>query len=441
MNLKNKLVPRIAVIALSSPLEVGAGNAQQKVLELEEVLKGKKCDVILSAALSTHEESAAIGRKLAGLFPDMVVFLPVCWFEDYLVTDFIEECGVPLLLWALPGMETGSLCGTAQLGCYLKFLEHPYHHVFGETGDQETVDLAMVFIRACALKSRLRRAKVGLAGNRINGMTYTGPHEFALKKTIGPRIFQLDLGDITRMADESSEDDASSVWTRLKNNAGLCTVDDKAGMESARMYLALRDVVSKNGLDALSVGCYPKLMGKVCLAASLLADDGIPLACEGDVNGAVGQLILTILSGAPTHNTDFLDPMKDKGIVFTHCGSGSFSLAEKKKEIVLSSVRLMGQGACALFPARTGPVTLISLIAADNGYQVAMLCGEAVRTSMIFPGNPVLIQFKKSFREIGNWVFEEGVGHHWMIAYGDCSGEISQWARMAGSGLCLKHLC
>ncbi|MCX6986335.1 MAG: hypothetical protein NT118_16550, partial [Lentisphaerae bacterium] len=290
--MKNKLVPKIAIIAVSSPLEVGAGNARQKVLELEDVLKGKKCDVILSAAISSHEESTAIGRKLAGLFPDMVVFLPVCWFEDYLVTDFIEECGVPLLLWALPGMETGSLCGTMQLGCYLKFLEHPCRHVFGET-DRETADLAMVFIRACTLKSRLRRAKVGLAGNRVNGMTHTGPHEFALKKTIGPRVFQLDLGDIIRSADERSVDDANDVWMRLKNSAGLCTVDDRAGMESARMYLALRDAVSKNGLAALSVGCYPKLMGKVCLAASLLADDGIPLACEGDVNGAVGQLILT----------------------------------------------------------------------------------------------------------------------------------------------------
>ena len=57
------------------------------------------------------------------------------------------------------------------------------------------------------------------------------------------------------------------------------------------------------------------------------------LACEGDVNGAVGQLMLTLLTGQPTHNTDWLDPLDDGTVVFTHCGSGSFSLAEQPSDI------------------------------------------------------------------------------------------------------------
>ena len=147
-----------------------------------------------------------------------------------------------------------------------------------------------------------------------------------------------------------------------------------------KMLAAVRQLVERHGLDALAIGCYPHLMGRVCLAASMLADEGVPLACEGDVNGAVGQLMLTLLTGQPTHNTDWLDPFDEDTVVFTHCGSGSFSLAEKPSDVQLASVRLMGQGVCALFPARPGPVTLVSIIPRDSGYQVALLEGEAVST-------------------------------------------------------------
>jgi len=37
-------------------------------------------------------------------------------------------------------------------------------------------------------------------------------------------------------------------------------------------------------------------------------------------------------------------------------------------------------------------------------------------------------------------VFEEGIGHHWMIAYGDYAEEIRQWSRIAGKNLRFKHL-
>ncbi|MFZ2656083.1 MAG: hypothetical protein WAX69_14225, partial [Victivallales bacterium] len=215
--MKNKLAPKIAVIALSSPLEVGAGSAGHKLLELEAVLKESKCEVILSVTVSTHQESAVIGRKLAGLFPDMVVFLPVCWFEDYLVTDFIEEFKVPLLLWALPGMETGSLCGSQQLGAFLKYLGHPFFHVFGEVGDRKIIVEALKYFGAAALYSRLRRSRIGLCGSRVNGMTHTSPNEFMLKKSLGSRVVQIPSGKITFKEDDP---DIKAIWNSFKKRCG-----------------------------------------------------------------------------------------------------------------------------------------------------------------------------------------------------------------------------
>ena len=437
---KGPLKPRVGVASLSSPLEVGADRAPGAAESLARVLAEAGCDVVPLGVVDTAEAAVAAGRKLAEGHVNAVALTPVCWCEDYLVLDMLEECAVPVLFWPLPGMETGALCGAQQTACFLSQLGAPCSLVFGEHGNAECLAEAMTFLRAAALKRRLRRARVGLAGHRVGGMTHTAPNEFALKKAIGPRVVHLDLPDLLDRARSASEDDAAGRWNDLLACVGSSRVSEADGVDSMKVYSAIREAVAEYGLDALTVGCYPHLMGRVCLAASLLADEGVPLACEGDVNGAVGMLMLQLLTGGPTHCTDWLDPLPDGSVVFTHCGSGSFSLAERREGIVIDSVRLMGQGACALFPAKPGPVTLLGLVPKGEGYQCAVLEGDALPTDMVFPGNPVRVDFGRPVKDVIAWIHAEGVGHHWMIGYGHVAAELRAWAKLAGPGLRLVEM-
>jgi L-fucose isomerase-like protein len=154
------------------------------------------------------------------------------------------------------------------------------------------------------------------------------------------------------------------------------------------------------------------------------------------VNGALGMLMLTWLSGQPTHNTDLLSPIpEDNSIVFSHCGSGGFSLAAHPSEITLAPVRLMHRGLCCLFTGRPGPITLIDIVPTVAGYQMALLSGTAVRTEMVFPGNPLRVRFESPYQDILSWILLEGIGHHWMAAYGDWRVELSHLADMVGCSL------
>jgi len=427
--------PRVAVASLSSALEVGADRAPAVAGRLERLLDATGCEVVGLGSIGHADQAVAAGRIAVEKHVDAAVFAPACWFEDYLVLDFIEECPAPVLFWPLPGMETGALCGVQQITCYLKQLGHTYQTVFGPHEENACLEKALVFLRAVALKGRLRRARVGLAGQRVDGMTHTSANEFMLKKVLGPRVTPIDLGQLLTRAAASSEADARAEWLRVAGKCGSCDVEQADGVDAMRVCAALREVVAERALDAVSFGCYPDLMGRACLAASLLADEGIPVACEGDVNGAVGQLMLSLLTGKPTHNTDWLDPLEDGSVLFTHCGSGSFSLAEHPEEIRLSPVRLMGQGVCALFTAKPGPVTLLSVLGRPNGYQCALLEGEALSTEMVFPGNPVRVRFDRQASELIEWISFEGIGHHWMICYGHVGPEIREWARIVGESL------
>lgn len=429
------LKPRVGIAALSSPLEKGADRAPKAAEELENILRENKCDVVQLGPINTPCQAVAAGRRLAEEHVDAIVLTPASWFEDYLVLDLLEECSLPVMLWPLPGMETGALCGTQQLTAYLKQVEIPSATVFGKAADAECLVRAVTFLRGAALRARLRRCRVGMAGHHPNGMTHTAPNEFMLKKVIGPRIVWLDLPILLDRAGEMPNHEAERRWKDLRDGVGCCEVEDEVGVDSMRVYAALRETVDEHGLNALTIGCYPHLMGRVCLASSLLADQGIPMACEGDVHGAVGQYILQLLTGQPTHNTDWLDPMEDGTVIFAHCGSGSFSLAERKSDISLNSVRLMGKGVSALFPAKSGLVTLIGFVAHLDGYQCALLEGEALHTEMVFPGNPVRVRFDRTTEELIEWIHNEGIGHHWMIGYGHVGEEIRAWAEIVGEGL------
>ena len=427
---KNRLVPKIGIATLSSPLEVGADKADA----MAELFAGKfisaGCEVIKLGSVRSPEDSRRAGRKLYDERADALLAVPVCWYEDYLTIDLLEEWRGPLFLWPLPGIETGALCGAQQNMSFLKKLKYPVGYAFGKIEDEKCVEKAMRFFRASALGKIMRRAKIGLAGHRVPGMTHTSPNEFMLKRDIGPRVVYFDLAEILAGIEQESEIKAREKWNELVKKAGACNVQEVEGIYSIKMYFALKKVIEKEELDAIAIGCYPKLMGKVCIAASLLADEGIPLACEGDVNGAAAMLVLRLLSNGAVHNCDWLEPLEENTVLFTHCGSGSFSLSEKKEDIRLESVRLMGQGVCAQFPSRPGPVTLLNLTPGDDSYFCAVLEGEAVKTEMLFPGNPLKVRFNTPVTEINDWIFENGFGHHWMAAYGNYAREIACWKKI-----------
>ena len=433
--MKNRV--RLGITVVTSPLEVGADEAPALLAELRAAFDGAgygRLELLPSAQPVVNPDSAvAAGRAFYDQRVDAICVVAASWYEDYLVLDMLEECRVPVITWARPGMETGSLCGMQQLGFMLKQLDHPFCLLFEPVDSRRGLHRAWDFARAAALKQELRRARIGRLGHRVEGMTETTTHELALKTIFGPRVVGIDSQVFLDQAARVPLESVRGLWDRVKRQVGQVTSTDEAGLDSMQVYAALKQTIEDTHLSAVAVGCYPHLMGRVCLAASLLGEEGVPVACEGDVNGALGMLMLTHLTGEPVHNTDLLDPVAaDNAIVFSHCGSGGFSLACDACEITLGPVRLMDHGVCALFLPRTGRVTLVNIVPSLDGYRLAVLPGEAIETGMVFPGNPLKVRFDSEFGQVLEWIATEGLGHHWMAGYGDLSRPLNDLADMVG---------
>ena len=428
---------RLGITSVTSPLEVGADEAPNLLDRLQKAFAAAgfgRLELCPSRQPVTDSASAIeAGRAFYDRRVDAVCVVAASWYEDYLVLDLLEECDVPVIAWARPGMETGSLCGMQQLCFMLKELGHPYCFLFEAIDSEPALRRAWDYASAAALSRRLRRARIGHLGHRVEGMTETTPHELALKRVFGPRVVGIDSQVFLERAGQVTPESVAERWERMKGEVGQVTATEEAGIESLQVYRAMVEAIDEAGLSAVAVGCYPHLMGKVCLAASLLGEQGIPIACEGDVNGALGMLMLTQLTGQPVHNTDLLDPIPgDNAIVFSHCGSGGFSLAPSSSQVTLGPVRLMHRGLCCLFVARPGPVTLVNVVPSMGGYRVGALYGEATETDMVFPGNPLRVRFGSNYRDILAWIADEGLGHHWMAAYGDLRRPLNDFAAMVG---------
>lgn len=86
------------------------------------------------------------------------------WSEDHHLLDLLEYVDKPVILWAFPGVDTGSLCGVQQICCVLKELDRQYFYVYGHGDDKKASCQIFNISRAATLRNRLRHVKIGSIG-------------------------------------------------------------------------------------------------------------------------------------------------------------------------------------------------------------------------------------------------------------------------------------
>jgi len=424
--------PSVGLVVVASPLEVGADAAPALLTEAEAALSEEGLGAVAPVVVA----DPASARKAGACFrdADAVCVVAATWSEDYLVQDLLAYVGrpTPLIAWALPGLHTGSLCGTHQLCCVLKELGCSYRFVYGALADNAARARVVATAKAAAARRALQRARVGRIGGRLPGMAEVAVDEVALRAVLGPRLVERGLDWLTEQAEAADAEEAGATWERARSAAGRVDVPDNAGLLAARYYLALREFLRTEEMSAFTVECYPRLMGQVCLPIALLAEEDAVGACEGDVNSAVAMRLLAWFTGGPVHNTDLLaDDREENTIVFSHCGSGAFCLAPCKSDIALASCRLMDTGVTVQYPGRPGRVTGVNLVGPTGDYRMGLFGGEAVPTELVFPGNPVKVQLEVPVADFLSDVAEAGLGHHWMIGEGDAIPSLLEFGRLA----------
>ncbi|ACJ15655.1 hypothetical protein, conserved [Thermococcus onnurineus NA1] len=92
-------------------------------------------------------------------------------------------------------------------------------------------------------------------------------------------------------------------------------------VKAGRIYLAIKRILEDYHLDGFTIGCFDlimKIKATPCLALAMFNAEGIPAACEGELNALLGMAIVKRFFDKPAFMGNIAD-YGDDYIILAHC--------------------------------------------------------------------------------------------------------------------------
>ena len=430
-----RVQPLIGMYGVLEKTEEGGEEAGSTLAEIARGLAAAGLGVVQARELVVDEASAdRASRQLLEANPDLLLAVVITWSFDHLSWRIVKALDRPLAILAIPGIRAGSIVGAHQLGSLLTDLEIERAVFYGDPRASSTYAPLAAYARAAAVRRRLQRGKIAFVGRRTPGMTPIAFDEVEIMGRFGTQVVSYGWEEIFEAVKGVAARDVEAATTGLHDRVGSVSSDDRSLRDVVALYLGLKGIAEAQGILAYGLGCYPHLAGTACLVTSLLSGDGIPAACEGDMNAGLAMFLVQALSGEPAHFGEILQlDEADNTIVTSHCGCAAPALAEKPEDIALAPVRIWERGVCIRFPAKASPrATYLNLVGRKANYRMCAVSGSALKTEMLFEGNPVRFKPGCSLRRLLQAIDEHGFGHHWMMGYADMIPELKVFCRLTG---------
>lgn len=381
---------------------------------------------------------------------DIDFFIILCgsWAPDYLGTTLAQELPLPLIMWAPPEPlnvkklpEVGSLVGLTQNAGVLVKLGNWVKPIFDHPDEEAPYREIQLTMRVTATIKKLRKAKIGLLGKGSPGMFDTDYNPLQLSKVVGPETVFISIATLMKEIKRISPGEAmKEAESDIKKYGKVLEPSKDQIAEANKIYLALKEIIRQESIDALAVRCWPEFkeleIMSPCLALSKLTEEGIMAGCEGDVTAVTSMLILNTLTGKPPFLGDFLklDEGENAGLMY-HCGASAVSLAEDYSQVHLGlnlASSVWKSGVTTEFSVKSGIATLARLGEINGEYRMIVIPGEILKAPMFCRGNTVKVKFHTPVKEILKKLIQNGAEHHQILVHGDVKEELYEFGKLTG---------
>lgn len=276
----------------------------------------------------------------------------------------VARAPIPLGVWATPEptlVDDIQLNNFVSLNMSMSILRgvrdlsaHPVQWYLGAPGEEALTRRMGQSIRALAAKKALEGAKIGVIGGLAMTFYNMEVSTDTLMRKLGVWCDHIDIHHMTDLMDAQVQADVDKELAAMRGAAEVQGVSDDQMALTARASLALRAIAKDGGYDALTVSDWPALqenpgMHPGAAFSWLEENDGLPVASEGDILGAVTQLIAKSLTGKVGCLLDMTSPdfARDQ-ILMWHGGGGPLYMA--KDDVAWINHPMIGRG------TKTGPI-------------------------------------------------------------------------------------
>ena len=382
---------------------------------------------------------------------DLLLIMQITFTDATMTVKLAKEATTPIAIWAVPEPRIG---GRLRLNAYcgLNLAAHalgragvPHGWLYADPGSpgicrepalardagEEPCRRELGHRRQrptqgptpCSI--RLRGSKITVVGKHPDGFDTCEYDEKLLFDLAGMRVETVQLGRLFEKARAMGADRVGAARAgAAREIEGLDAVDQEQLDKSFRVFCALEDLQQESGAKGLAVRCWPEMFTEYGCAAcgpmAMMNQKQVPSACEADVHGSLSQLMLQELAGEPAWMADLVDitPADDTAVLW-HCGLAPISMRDPQAhaEATIHTNRRMPL--LHQFPIKPGRVTLARLSRARNETKLMIAGAEVIRAPMAFTGCSGTVRFDRPASEVGRTIMEEGLEHHFALAYGD----------------------
>ena len=313
--------------------------------------------------------------------------------------------------------------------------------------------------RALSARKALRHARVGVVGGLAPTFYNMAVSADTLKRTTGVEPVHIDMMRMTSGMAKCSDDDVAREVAAMLGKAQVRGVSDDHMAQSARAALSLRAIAAQEGFAGLAVSDWPTLqevegMHPGAAFTWLEEVDNMPVSSEGDVLGAVTQLVARALTGKVGCLLDMTSPQLEQNrILMWHGGGGPLYMAARDPAWINNPMIGRGTekgpcfGAIVDYEFCDGPHTILRM--ARSGTATFTVEGSVQASGETgFSGTRGWITDFRSNRgictasDVVTSVMEHGLEHHYVLVPGQWSAdfnEFSAWMAMEQLEIISQH--
>lgn len=391
---------------------------------------------IIEELVISQEDGLVASERLARANVDGVVCISGTFHLGHLVLQLQSAVKAPILLWGLPELpynggriRLNSVCGVNLNASNLyKSGVDTYTVIVQDHIDEDWVDAIRV-IKA------MKSAKIGIVGYRADGFFNVGVQDNLLFGQTGALVDHYELSELHSWP--VTEEEVDARMAQVKNTFDVTTLSDFQQKKVAELSAKLTAFYTHYKLSALAIRCWPEFARDFgvspCAAMSLLQSEGMILACEGDIDGALSMIAHAALGAETPFLFDFsqVDFEQDFAL-FWHCGVAPCNLWDGKCNRSLDTYFAGGKGVTADFVLKSGPLSVLRIDSARGGYRMFLQKAKAIPMEKLLRGTYMKAVFGRPVKEVLDLVVDNGLAHHSSVVYGTYVRALEIVARLKG---------
>ncbi|MCD8131499.1 MAG: fucose isomerase [Lachnospiraceae bacterium] len=401
------------------------------------------CNVtVYEKLLCTHEEM----QECISLFKenevDLVIQVYGAFTGDDICCGISDAVRVPMILWA-PREESwvrderlyaNALCCATMNGASLNRLGAAWHILYGNKEETQVEEKLRGLVGAYSVIHRMAGMTYGLFGYRVTAFYNCAFDEVLIRKTFGINMEETDLKVIFDRMEELPDEKVKREMDYIAASWDTSGLPEGHLENHARLYLVLKELMKEQQYAWAAVKCWPE-MGNLhttpCAVLGRLADEGILISCEADVDAGLASVVENLLTGLPTFITDLINiDEKENTVTFWHCGNGAPSLHNPEDGVSMCNHPLAGQGTAFWCSLKPGPVTAARLSNINGRYVLFLLRGEAVPTVRNTRGTMVNVKVSIPVDDLVDKIAETGMSHHYSVVWQDVADQMILVAKL-----------